>query len=350
MTAGNLPNGWPWGVLCGVEEAVHLLQGKSVSLWSLPEGSLFPPRTARGIPVPVMMLEGPYGEWALYETPILGMLCQASGIATKAARIRKLAGDKQVLSFGVRRMHPGIAPLIERSVYVAGVDAITTPLGTELFGAPAMGTMPHALVIVLGGPREAFAAVHKYLEAKIPRIALVDTYYDEKTEALLAVEAIPDLTGVRLDTPASRRGNFPSIVREVRWELDLRGHKDVQIFVSGSVDEGAIPALAEAGADGFGVGTSLSNAPTIDFAMDIVAVEGKPAAKRGKFGGRKDLQRCPKDGTYEIGVRTCPVCGSKMAPAFTQYLDRGRTVTPLPSLDDIRRRTAEEIHRASLGP
>jgi len=120
--------------------------------------------------------------------------------------------------------------------------------------------------------------------------------------------------------------------------------------VSGSVDEGSIPALAEAGADGFGVGTSLSNAPTIDFAMDIVAVEGKPAAKRGKFGGRKDLQRCPKDGTYEIGVRTCPVCGSKMAPAFTQYLDRGRTVTPLPSLDDIRRRTAEEIHRASLGP
>src|SRR6266550_2250786 len=347
VTAGNLPSGWPWGVLCGVEEAVHLLQGKSVSLWSLPEGSLFPPRTARGIPVPVMMLEGPYGEWALYETPILGMLCQASGIATKAARIRKLAGDKQVLSFGVRRMHPGIAPLIERSVYVAGVDAITTPLGAELFGAPAMGTMPHALVIVMGGPREAFAAVHKYLEAKIPRIALVDTYYDEKTEALLAVEAIPDLTGVRLDTPASRRGNFPSIVREVRWELDLRGHQDVQIFVSGSVDEGSIPALAEAGADGFGVGTSLSNAPTIDFAMDIVAVEGKPAAKRGKFGGRKDLQRCPKDGTYEVGARTCAVCGSKTAPAYVQYLDNGRASTPLPSLADIRRRTAEEISRAA---
>src|SRR5436190_1438894 len=223
VTAGNLPSGWPWGVLCGVEEAVHLLQGKSVSLWSLPEGSLFPPRTPRGIPVPVMMLEGPYGEWALYETPILGMLCQASGIATKAARIRKLAGDKQVLSFGVRRMHPGIAPLIERSAYMAGADAITTPLGAELFGAPAMGTMPHALVIVMGGPREAFAAVHKFLEAKVPRIALVDTYYDEKTEALLAVEAIPDLTGVRLDTPASRRGNFPAIVREVRGERDLRG-------------------------------------------------------------------------------------------------------------------------------
>jgi nicotinate phosphoribosyltransferase len=350
VTAGSLPNGWSWGVLCGLEEVVHLLEGKSVSLWSLPEGSVFPPRTPRGIPVPVMILEGPYGEWALFETPVLGMICQASGIATKAARIRKLAGSKQILSFGVRRIHPGMAPLIERSVYLAGVDAITTPLGAEMLGAPAMGTMPHALVIVMGGPREAFAAVHKYLEAKIPRIALVDTYYDEKTEALLAVEAIPDLTGVRLDTPASRRGNFPAIVREVRWELDLRGHKDVQIFVSGSVDEDSIPGLLEAGVDGFGVGTSLSNAPTIDFAMDIVEVERKPAAKRGKFGGRKELLRCPKDGTYEIGVRSCPVCGSKMTPAFAQYLDRGRLVTPLPSLDEIRRHAIEEIQRAHLGP
>jgi nicotinate phosphoribosyltransferase len=350
VTTGALPNGWPWAVLCGVEEVVHLLEGKSVSLWALPEGSFFPSRTPRGIPVPVMVLDGPYGEWALYETPVLGMICQATGIATKAARIRKLAGGKQVLSFGVRRMHPAIAPLIERSVYVGGLDAITTPLGAELFGAPAMGTMPHALVIVMGGPREAFAAVHKYLEAKIPRIALVDTYYDEKTEALLAVEAIPDLTGVRLDTPASRRGNFPAIVREVRWELDLRGHKDVQIYVSGSVDEGSISALLEAGVDGFGVGTSLSNAPTVDFAMDIVEVEGKPAAKRGKFGGRKDLQRCPKDGTYEVGARSCPSCGSKMQPAHTQYLDLGRAAEPLPSLDEIRRRTADEVQRATLGP
>src|SRR5438128_7142911 len=350
VTAGNLPSGWPWGVVCVVEGAVQLLRGKSVSVWSLPGGSLFPRRTARGIPVPVMIVEGPYGEWALYETPILGMVCQASGIATKAARIRKLAGDKQVLSFGVRRMHPGIAPLIERSVYVAGVDAITTPLGAELFGAPAMGTMPHALVIVMGGPREAFAAVHKYLEAKIPRIALVDTYYDEKTEALLAVEAIPDLTGVRLDTPASRRGNFPAIVREVRWELDLRGHKDVQIFVSGAVDEKSIPALLEAGVDGFGIGTSLSNAPTIDFALDLVAVDGKPAAKRGKFGGRKDLQRCPNDGTYEVAVRTWATCGGRMHRRYAPDGERGRPATTLPSLPAIREQAMRDTERAALEP
>src|SRR5438093_1370088 len=281
VTAGTLPNGWPWGILCGVEEAVHLLTGRPVSLWSLPEGSLFPARTARGIPVPVMILEGAYGDWAVYETPVLGLICQASGIATKASRLRKLAAGKQLLSFGVRGMHPGIAPLIERSAYVAGADAITTPLGAELFGAPAMGTMPHALVIVMGGPREAFAAVRKFLEAKVPRIALVDTYYDEKTEALLAVEAIPDLTGVRLDTPASRRGNFPAIVREVRWELDLRGHKDVQIFVSGSVDEKTIPALVDAGVDGVGVGATMDRSKaSVRATYDRIAASYAAARER----------------------------------------------------------------------
>src|SRR3972149_3376682 len=211
-TTGGLPNGWPWGVLCGVEEVVNLLRGKNASLWALPEGAISPPRTPEGIPAPVLALDGPYGDWGLFETPLLGMLCQASGIATKAARIRKVAAGKQVSSFGVRRMHPGIAPLIERSVFVGGLDAITTPLGAEMLRVPAMGTMPHALTIVMGGPREAFLALHKHLEKKVPRIALVDTYYDEKTEAIMAAEAIPDLAGVRLDTPASRRGSFPATV------------------------------------------------------------------------------------------------------------------------------------------
>src|SRR2546421_10200776 len=134
VTAGNLPNGWPWGVLCGVEEAVHLLHGKSVSLWSLPEGSVFPPRTPRGIPVPVMIVEGPYGEWALYETPILGMVCHARGIATKAARVRKLAGAKKALTFGGRCTHPGISTLIYRYLSPAVVYTISASAAGQIIG------------------------------------------------------------------------------------------------------------------------------------------------------------------------------------------------------------------------
>jgi len=346
VTTHNLPNGWSWGVLSGVEETVRLFERKPVDLWSLPEGSLFTPKTASGIPTPVMTVEGPYGGFGLFETPMLGLLCQSSGITTKAARVRKLAGDKRIISFGVRRMHPGISPMIERSVYIGGLDDVTTPLGAERLGLSPVGTMPHALTIVMGGPREAFEAMQRHMEKKIPRIALVDTYYDEKIEANIATETIPDLAGVRIDTHSTRRGNLASIVREVRWELDIRGHKDAKIYVSGGISEEKIPELLEAGADGFGIGTSLSNAPTIDFAFDIVEMEGRPVAKRGKFGGRKRLMRCVEHGCYEVDVRECPGCKGEMKPAMVQYLRKGRLVRKLPEVRDIRKRVLDELKYA----
>src|SRR3989449_8665643 len=126
----------------------------------------------------------------------------------------------------------------------------------------------------------------------MPWLPLFTTCYGKRTGALLEIESIPALAGALSASPSPRRGNFPAIVREVRWELDLRGHKDVKIFVSGSVDETSIPALLEAGVDGFGGGTSFSNAPTIDFARALVEVDGQPAAKQGKVGRRKELPRC----------------------------------------------------------
>ena len=36
---------------------------------------------------------------------------------------------------------------------------------------------------------------------------------------------------------------FLEILSEVRWELDLRGHADIDLFVSGGIDENAIHEL-----------------------------------------------------------------------------------------------------------
>src|SRR5207244_4418703 len=79
----SLPEDWQWGILAGIEEAAALLEGQPVDVWTMDEGILFEPYQ------PVLRIEGTYVEWAQYETALLGLLCQASGIATKAARWRR---------------------------------------------------------------------------------------------------------------------------------------------------------------------------------------------------------------------------------------------------------------------
>lgn len=277
-----------WGVLAGVEESVELLKNLDVKVNCLEEGTIF---TAHQ---PVMTIEGRYLEFGVYETAILGLLCQASGVATKAARCRKAAGNKPVISFGARRMHPAIAPMIERNAYIGGCDGVAAVKSAELLGLQPTGTMPHTLILILGDTVEAAKAFHKVINRKIHRVALIDTFNDEKFEALRVAEVLGnELFAIRLDTPETRRGDFVGLLKEVRWELDLRGYEHVKIFLSGGLDEEKILQYNEV-ADAYGIGTCISNAAVLDFAMDIVEIEGKPIAKRGKPSGQKEVWRCPK--------------------------------------------------------
>jgi len=354
ITPGELPGGLPWGILCGIEEAAKLLEGLPINVYAMPEGSIFYYKDYYDIREPIMRIEGSYGDFCIYETPLLGILCQSSGIATRAARIKKAAGDKPVISFGIRRMHPALSPLIDRAAYIGGFDGVSSLIGARAAGTKPVGTMPHALIVVFGNQVEAWKAFDEIMPEEVPRIALVDTYYDEKTEAIMAAEALRGrLYGVRLDTPSSRKGDFAEIVREVRWELDIRGYKNVKIFVSGGLNEEKIRILSEAGADAFGVGTYVSNAPTIDFAMDIVEIDGKICAKRGKLGGRKEVWRCPEcliDVVLPIGVEQpkCPRCGGKTERMLKPLIENGKIVAELPKPEKIRSYVLEQLEKIEM--
>ena len=344
FTVMNPP--YPWVVFAGLDEVLHLMEGKPINIYALPEGTVFPRRDKRGYPIPVMAIEGDYRDFAVYETPILGFICQASGIATKAARIRLAAGDKLLLSFGVRRMHPAIAPLIDRASYIGGCDGVSSILGAEHIGKEPSGTMPHALILTLG-EEKAWSFFDEFISEKVPRIALIDTFGDEKFEAIKAAEIIKDLKAVRLDTPSSRRGRFADIIREVRWELDIRGHEDVGIFVSGGLDEDTVRELRDI-VDGFGVGTSISNAKTIDYAMDIVEVNGEPLTKKGKFSGRKRVYRCRECNEYFVSNREmekCPVCGGELESMLQPVMLNGEIVGEYPEVDEIRNYVLEQLRR-----
>jgi len=331
-----------------------LFEGYPVNVYTMPEGSILYPSDNRGVREPVMFIEGPYGEFCTLETPMLGLICQASGVATRAARVKKAAGKKIVMAFGIRRMHPALSPMLDRAAYIGGLDGLSSLSGAKAVGAKPMGTMPHALIIAFGDQTKAWKAFDEVMPSNVPRVALIDTYFDEKTEAIMATETLKDrLYGVRLDTPGSRKGNFPELIREVRWELDMRGYQHVKIFVSGGLNEEKIAILSEVGADGFGVGTAVSNAPTIDFAMDIVELEGKLVAKRGKLGGKKQVWRCPKclvDAVlpFKSSQPSCMECRGKTKPMLKPLIENGEIVTELPKPSEIRRYVLEQLERLSI--
>jgi len=320
--AKSLPDEWKWALFTGIDEAVPLLKKLRVKVRSMKEGTVFYPYE------PVMEIEGRYQEFCVYETALLGLICQASGVATKACRVKKLAGDRMVMSFGARRMHPILAPMIERNAYIGGCDGVAVVKSGELIGEDPMGTMPHSLILCMGSTVDAVKAYDEVLEPKLKRVALIDTFLDEKFETLNVAEALGEkLYAVRFDTPGSRRGDFFRILEETRWELDLRGFKHVKFFVSGGINEADIPQLNPV-VDGYGIGTSISNAPVIDFAMDIVEVDGKPLAKRGKWSGSKRMLVCARCGERKIVPNdafgsTCS-CGSAFNDLLVPVLDHGR--------------------------
>ncbi len=228
----RFPGGYDYAVLSGMDEMLALLAGREVDVRAMEEGSLF------FLEEPVFSIEGPYGDFCEMETAMLGMICEASGIATKTARIKRLAGDRTVLSFGARRMHPALSTVIDRNAFVGGADGVSVVRSAAFLGEPAMGTMPHALILVVGDTVDAVRAFDAAVAPGVPRVALIDTLQDEKFEAIRLAEALRGkLAGVRLDTPSSRRGSFRKIISEVRWELDLRGCSHVQIMASGGSGE-----------------------------------------------------------------------------------------------------------------
>jgi nicotinate phosphoribosyltransferase len=296
VTADQFPDG-EFELFAGLKDAAHLLSGLPIDVDAMPEGTLFDGG-------PVMRIEGHYLDFARYETSLLGFLSHASGVATAALEARVAAPDSSILSFGARHVHPSIAGMVERSALIGGLDGFSHVAAGDLLGREASGTMPHALMICLGkgNQEQAWRAFDEAVDESVPRIALCDTYSDEKDEVLRAVETLGDrLSGVRLDTTGSRRGDFRHIVREVRWELDARGHDDVDIFLSGGLGPARLRELRDV-ADGFGVGGYVSNADPVDFALDIVEVDGEPAAKRGKLSGAKEVYRTA-DGGHHVGLR-----------------------------------------------
>ncbi len=351
--AREVPYPQNWGVVTGIYEVAKLLEGLPVNVWAFDESSVFVADSSTALYEPLMVIEGKYSDFVEYETALLGLLTSSTSISTRAARFRMAAGNRLLFSFGTRRVHPVLSALVERACYLSGFDGVSNVLGAKLLKITASGTMPHALIQILGDQERAWKMFDKTITRGVKRVALVDTFWDEKTEAVKALQVLGStLWGIRIDTPASRRGDLRKIIEEARWELDIRGGKKVKILASGRLDEDSVSKLRDV-VDGFGVGTAVAYPPVIDLSAKIVevAVRGRKEfrAKRGGLGGRKAVYRARgfKDYVALEGTPRPPGSSAMLKP----LLERGKLVRKYEGIDALRARTAKTLQElASAQP
>ncbi len=327
----------------GLNDVIALLESHNVDVQAIPEGTVTKARDKYGIPIPFLRISGKYLDFAEFETPLLGFLCQASGISSYSSLLKKSLGNIPFISFGIRRMHPAISPMIDRSSYIGGASGVSGVFSSKVLGITPSGTMPHALSLILGD-HEAWKVQH---DNSAFTVFLIDTFMDEKFAAIKAAEEFPDIDFIRLDTPSSRRGNFPNLIREIKWELNIRGHSNIKIMVSGGIKLEDIPELISAGVESFGIGTSISSARPVDFGMDIINIDGKDITKRGKYSGIKNVYRCNKCNDilveYSDNTPECQ-CGGTMENILVPYMEDGKIIKN-EDIETIRKRSLEEIEK-----
>jgi nicotinate phosphoribosyltransferase len=160
------------------------------------------------------------------------------------------------------------------------------------------------------------------------------------------------LRGVRLDS-----GDLAPLSREVRGILDEAGLEDVQLLLSGDLDEYRIAEVLAAGAaaDSFGVGTALGtseDAPTMGGVYKLVEDRAGPKIKlstgKATLPGRKQVWRREEGGAIEdlIALRDEPPAEGRRA--LLQPVMRGGEVVHPEPLAEMRARCRRAL--ASLPP
>ena len=247
----------------------------------------------------VLSIAGPLHLFAHLESVYLGVLARRTKIATNVARVVEAARGKPLLFFADRFDHFATQGGDGYAAHIAGARGVATDAMAAWWGEKGLGTMPHALIAAYHGDTvEATAAFGRHIpEADL--IALTDFNNDCVTDSVACARAFGErLWGVRLDTAGTmvdraispdRMGDFDPtgvnvpLVRLVRDALDAEGFEHVKIIVSGGFTAERITAFEaqDAPVDAYAVGSALLRG-SIDFTADVVAVDGRAIAKKGR--------------------------------------------------------------------
>ena len=261
---------------------------------------------------PLIEVDAPFAAGQLLETILLNLFTFPTAVATKAARCREAAAGRRLIDFALRRAPGADAGMhVSRAAALTGFAATSNVAAADRYGLPASGTMAHSYVTAVAGGApagelEAFRSFAGHYRGD--PVLLVDTWDTAGgiDHAIIVANELADgklghggrrLAGIRLDS-----GDVVALARLARERLDAAGLTDVAVIASGGLDEYEIARILAAGApvDGFGVGTNFAtsaDAPTLESVYKLVAVDGRPMAKRstGKatLPGAKQVWRRP---------------------------------------------------------
>ncbi|WP_025729016.1 nicotinate phosphoribosyltransferase [Atopobacter phocae] len=228
---------------------------------------------------PLIQVEGSLAECQLIETPLLNILNFHVLIATKASRIRSVAGNDSVMEFGSRRAQEMDAAIWgTRAAYIAGFDATSNVRAGKKFGIPVAGTHAHSLVQAY---RDDYRAFMSYAKAHKDCVFLVDTYDTLASGVPNAIRVANEMgdqinfLGVRIDS-----GDMAYMSKKVREQLDAAGYTEAKIYASNDMDEDTILNLKMQGAkiDVWGIGTKLITAfdqPALGAVYKLVSIENE---------------------------------------------------------------------------
>lgn len=314
---------------------------------AMPEGTVcFPDE-------PLLRVVAPLPEAQLVETRLINLLQYQTLIASKAARIRLVAGEHLLVDFGLRRAHGAEAGLLSaRASYLAGFDGTSNVLAGMRWGIPLYGTMAHSYVQAHEAELTAFEAFARCQPQATT--LLIDTWDTEAAaNALLPLARKLAAEGITVQAVRLDSGDLGEHARRVRAILDAGGFPGIRIFASGNLDEYEIRRLLAGGApiDGFGVGTRMNvsaDAPYLDCAYKLQEYAGMARRKRSEgkatWPGRKqvfrrfDAKGCMVGDTLTLDGEVAPG-----EPLLVPMVREGRRLAPSPPLTEVRAGTTAQL-------
>lgn len=307
-------------------------------VWAVPEG------TAVFAYEPILRVDAPLWQAQLVETYLLNTINYQTLIATRAARIRDVAGaEAKIFEFGTRRaFSPQGAMWAARAAIAGGLDATSNVLAAIKLGQKPVGTMAHALVMAIGalsgGEDEAFQAFERYF----PQAPLLIDTYDTVAAAQRLAQRMQagktQITGVRLDS-----GDLVALSQQVHALLP-----EAKIFASGDLDAREILRLQQAGAciDGYGIGTKLVTGEPVNGVYKLVEIDSIPTMKqstsKATYPGRKQVFRSKDKDRLGLAEQTA---NSGEKPLLELVMKQGQIIRQSETLQTIQQRSQASVAR-----